>query len=262
MDVERAKAALSGARFADLRWVRSTGSTNSDLLAAARDGAGEMVLGADEQTAGRGRLGRSWNAPRGASLLCSILVRDGRPLSRAPMITVALGLAARDAVTTVTGIELGLKWPNDLVAVGVGADGRDRKVAGMLAESVVEGDRLVAAVAGLGLNVNWNDPLPAEIADTATSLRHLSGAACDRADLLVSLLQNFERRLVEDAPTLLADYRDASATIGRKVRVEDASGLWNGRALDVDDSGALIVEVDGAQRTVHAADVTHLRPLG
>ncbi len=262
MDADRAKADLVGRRFGELSWVERTGSTNTDLLAAARAGAPEQVLVADEQTAGRGRLGRTWSAPPGASLLCSVLVREPRPVVEGALITIALGLAARTAVARTAGVDLGLKWPNDLVAVGAGSDGGDRKVAGMLAESVVEGDRLVAVVAGIGINVDWPDELPADLAGIATSLRHLTGRAPDRAELLVELLVDLEDRLAASAVDLLAAYRAASATIGRSVRVEDSSGAWSGRAVGVDEHGALEVELaDGTRRTVHAADVTHLRPL-
>ena len=127
---DRARAALAGSRFADVRWVAGTGSTNADAMALARDGEPEgIVLVADHQTAGRGRLGRSWEAPSGASLLTSVLLRP--PAVVAEAVTMATGIAMAAAVATVAGVEARLKWPNDLV---VAVDGADRKLAGILAE--------------------------------------------------------------------------------------------------------------------------------
>jgi BirA family biotin operon repressor/biotin-[acetyl-CoA-carboxylase] ligase len=265
---ERAKAALAGGRFGRIECVDRTGSTNTDLLARARAGDPEQVLVADEQTAGRGRLGRSWQAPRGASLLCSVLVRERVAASDAARVTMALGVAAVDACRSVARVDVGLKWPNDLVAVGVGDDGSDRKVSGMLAESVLDGDRVSAIVAGIGINVDWPDDLPDDLAATATSLRHLAGGAVrhggvDRVDLLVALLRGLEANLAVDPAALLDAYRSRSATLGREVRIEQAGGTWTGRAGDVTSTGALVVEPagGGAPREVHAGDVVHLRPL-
>src|SRR5688572_31080958 len=113
----RARSALlggPGARFADVRWMAETGSTNADAMELGREGEREgIVLVADHQTAGRGRAGRTWTAPPGASLLCTILLRP--PAAVAPLVTFALAVAAADAVERVGGFRPGLKWPNDLV---------------------------------------------------------------------------------------------------------------------------------------------------
>src|SRR5690349_15935960 len=139
MPLERAKQGLEGTRFR-VRWVDETGSTNHDLLAAARAGEPEgLVLVADHQSAGRGRLGRVWEAPPGASLLMSILLRPVLGLADAHAVTAAVGLAAAYACEAVAGFRPGLKWPNDLV-VG------PRKLAGILAETNLQGDRLDALV--------------------------------------------------------------------------------------------------------------------
>ena len=131
---DRARAALAGSRFADVRWVAETGSTNADLLALARDGAPEgIVLVADHQTAGRGRLGRTWEAPPGASLLVSVLLRP--PAAVADAVTMAAGVAMADAVDEVAGVHARLKWPNDLVVAVDGPTADDRKLAGILAEA-------------------------------------------------------------------------------------------------------------------------------
>ena len=260
------RTALAGTRFADVRWVAETGSTNADLAALAADGAPEgVVLVADHQIAGRGRLGRTWTAPAGSSLLLSVLFRPALPVGHAHALTTAVALAAREACTEVAGITPGLKWPNDLVVAVPGADGAERKLAGVLAESSLAGAHLDAVVVGIGLNVNWPRALPVEIADLATSLNHLAGDAVDRAGLLASLLVGLDRRYTALlGPGGRAALRDeehaASATLGRRVRVLRAHDEVEGTAVGFTDEGALRLEVDTDVLVVPVGDVVHLRP--
>ena len=261
------RAALSGSRFADVRWVAETGSTNADLAALAADGAPEgVVLVADHQTAGRGRLGRTWTAPPGSSLLLSVLLRPALPVGHAHALMTAVALAAREACTEVAGVTPGSKWPNDLVVPVPAAGGGERKVAGVLAESTLAGDHLDAVVVGIGLNVNWPRELPDEIADLATALNHLAGDAVDRAELLAALLLALDRRYTALlAPGGRAALRDeehaASATLGRRVRVLRAHDELEGVAAGFTDDGALCLEVDTDVLVVPVGDVIHLRPI-
>lgn len=260
------RTALAGTRFADVRWVAETGSTNADLAALAADGAPEgVVLVADHQTAGRGRLGRTWTAPAGSSLLLSVLFRPALPVGHAHALTTAVALAAREACTEVAGITPGLKWPNDLVVAVPDADGAERKLAGVLAESSLAGAHLDAVVVGIGLNVNWPRALPDEIADLATSLNHLAGDAVDRAGLLAALLVGLDHRYTALlGPGGRAALRDeehaASATLGRRVRVLRAHDEVEGTAVGFTDEGALRLEVDTDVLVVPVGDVVHLRP--
>ena len=147
---EIARSALVGTRFGDVRWVPETGSTNADALELARQGEGEgVVLVADHQTAGRGRLGRTWQAPVGGSLLCTILLRPPAPV--AASTTMAVAVAAADAVAELTGCTARLKWPNDLVWPGDGSS-PDRKLAGILAE--------VDWPAASQISSGWKEPGP------------------------------------------------------------------------------------------------------
>jgi biotin-[acetyl-CoA-carboxylase] ligase BirA-like protein len=187
--------AVAGTRFHDVRWRPETGSTNADLLALAADGAPEgVVLVADHQTAGRGRLGRVWSAPPGASILLSVLLRPDVGLDHAHALTTAVALSAVEACATVAGVRPGLKWPNDLVVAVPAAGGAERKLAGVLAESTLSGHRFAAVVVGIGINVNWPDELPTEIADVAVALNHLTGAPVDRNDLVAAFLTGLDRR--------------------------------------------------------------------
>ncbi len=184
---DHARSALARTRFADLRWVAETGSTNHDLAELAASGAPDgVVLVADHQTAGRGRLDRSWVAPAGASLLLSVLVRPDVEPAYVPLLTVAMALAVVESARS-RHVAAGLKWPNDVVVDGE----PPRKLAGVLAESMVEGGGSTAVVVGVGINVNWPTPLPSALeplASTATALNLEVGATVDREDVLVAVL--------------------------------------------------------------------------
>jgi BirA family biotin operon repressor/biotin-[acetyl-CoA-carboxylase] ligase len=228
-----------------VEWFATLDSTNQHGLEAARAGAGDgLVVVADEQTAGRGRLGRTWDAPPGSSLLVSVLLRRAR--DPGPVV-MAAGVALVDAVREVAGVDAALKWPNDLVV-------DDRKLAGLLAER--EGDALVV---GAGCNVNW-ESFPDALATTATACNLEAGHAIDRDALLESFLDHFADSLaLGDA--LVGAYRSRLATLGRTVRVQHVRGDdLVGTAVAVTEDGALIVRDDvGTDHTVVAADVHHLR---
>jgi BirA family biotin operon repressor/biotin-[acetyl-CoA-carboxylase] ligase len=276
----RARAGLADTRFTDVRWLAETGSTNADVLELARAGEPEgIVVVADHQRAGRGRLGRTWQAPAGGSLLCTILLRPPAPVVGAT--TMAVAVAAAEAITGLTGVEPRLKWPNDLVWPGDGR-GSDRKLAGILAEvdwpagSNIAGgwaeprptDRLAVAV-GIGINVAWGDEVPPELEALAVAIDAIEGSApLDRVDLLVAMLTRLDqhyRTLVgspDGAEVLRATWRDRSATLGRRVRVELGADELVGRAVDVTAEGHLVVEtVEGTRRTVAVGDVVHLRSI-
>jgi BirA family transcriptional regulator, biotin operon repressor / biotin---[acetyl-CoA-carboxylase] ligase len=243
--VIRNLARLAGTRFHDVSWFETVDSTNRYLLQRAAQGAtaGEVAV-ADEQTAGRGRLGRSWVAPPGSALLVSVLLRPALGPARMHLVNLAAGLAALDALDALDALRLldasepaGLKWPNDVV-VG------DRKLAGILAEADGGG----AVVVGMGCNVR-PDALAPELREIAAAV------AVDREDLLVEWLRAYDGRL-DALDRVVADAAARSATIGRRVRVELAHETFEGNAEALTEEGYLVV--DG--RVVSAGDVVHLRP--
>ncbi len=258
---EALRAGVAGTRFEQVDWVAETGSTNRDLLdelAAGTPGARRpAVLVTDHQTAGRGTKGRSWFDPPGGSLLISVRLFPTVAPNRLHLYVMALSLAAARACRLVAGVAVGLKWPNDLF-VG------DRKLAGVLTESSVRGGRVDALVIGMGLNVNWPDEVPVELGELAVALNQLAGRTVDRVALAIALVTGFDAELAmlegpDGEQAVLAAYRAASATVGRTVRLELPDGPVVGRALDVDDDGHIVVELDGQRRTFAAVDVTHLR---
>ena len=221
-------------------------STNRWVLDQAAAGAAEgLVAVADHQTAGRGRLGRTWVAPPGASLLLSVLLRPELPADRLHLTTAAVGLAAMDACRSVAGVSAELKWPNDLMVGG-------RKLAGVLAES-----RLPVVVVGIGINVNWPDELPEELVAIATSLNREAGRPVDRDALLSALLDGIDTEWADVADR----YASSVATVGRQVRVDLPGETVMGRALRVTPAGHLVLAPDGGgpEREITAGDVIHLR---
>jgi BirA family transcriptional regulator, biotin operon repressor / biotin---[acetyl-CoA-carboxylase] ligase len=260
---------MSGTRFRDIRCFDSIDSTNRYLLEEARKGAADgLVAVADHQTAGRGRLGRRWEAPRGSNLLMSVLLRPPLAADQRQLASSVVALAALDAIAAVAGLDMGIKWPNDLLA----PDGR--KVAGVLAEADLGGsDQVDVApappiVVGIGINVNWpgdDSELPDQLAGSATSLYQLSGRAFDRSELLDSLLANLEPRVADlgtesGLSRQALDFRSRCVTLRTRVRVELADGFLEGIAVEVTPAGHLVVEADGETRTVIAGDVVHVRP--
>jgi len=251
---------LPGSLWRDVRVVTQTGSTNADLLAEARNGAPEgLVLAAESQTAGRGRMGRRWSSPPRAALTFSVLLRprDMPPASRG-WVPLLAGVAVAGALRAETGLDARLKWPNDVLVRGA-------KVAGILAEQ--SGD---AIVVGTGINVSTSQqemPAPG-----ATSLAQAGAAGLDRERLLARVLAELERwylawsgapgaaRGDAGACGLRPEYLRLSGTIGRVVRVDLPGGqVLTGTAQDVDEAGRLVVRAASGLVPVSAGDVIHLR---
>jgi BirA family transcriptional regulator, biotin operon repressor / biotin---[acetyl-CoA-carboxylase] ligase len=244
--------------------VARTGSTNADLLAAARAGAtAGTVLVAEEQTAGRGRLDRSWQSRAGAALTFSVLLRPaGVPAASRGWLPLLTGVAVASALQAATGIDVCLKWPNDVLAAG-GVPGQPGKLAGILAE--LAGD---AIVIGIGLNVSaTQDELPP---GQATSLWLEGVAEPDRQAIAVAILRELEHwylRWAEGTPPgdatasgLHAEYVRSCSTLGRDVRVElPGGGVLAGRACGVDGVGRLLISADNGVHAVSAGDVVHVR---
>lgn len=241
--------AVLRAGLGKLRHVAETGSTNGDLVAEARRGdAAACLLVADRQREGRGRLDRRWRDAPGASLLVSFrLPVSGSDWS---VPAVAVTAAARAAAAAFLAVPVLSKWPNDLVIDDPPAPG---KLAGVLSE-LVDGPRPVVIV-GLGLNLG---PVPGE--PGATSLSQAGAGPVDRDRLLARLVGDLPARLADPARAR-RELRAASATVGRRVRVELAGRPpVVGEARDIDRAGRLVVATAGGEHRIDAGDVIHLHP--
>lgn len=246
---------------AALEWHPVLDSTNRRAAELAAAGAPEItVVGADEQTAGRGRAGRIWTAPPGTSLLVSLLVRPAVSASALPLLALLTGVVlAETAERAVPGAEVALKWPNDLLVRRRG-EASWHKAAGVLVEAS-QG----AAVVGIGCNVDWRGvERPAELDGIATSLAEAGGERLDRWRLLAALLGVFGNRYTAwcEVPAAFLDgYRSRCATLGRDVVAQRPGGTpLEGRAEAIAPTGALVVRrADGSAVEVAAGDVTHVR---
>jgi BirA family biotin operon repressor/biotin-[acetyl-CoA-carboxylase] ligase len=237
-----------------LVFLAETGSTNQEARRLAETGApeGTLVI-AEHQTAGRGRLGRRWDAPRGSSLLLSLLFRPALAPAQVQQLTMVCGLAVIEAVELETGLRLELKWPNDIVLKGA-------KLGGILAESGLEGERVDYVVVGVGLNVNVEaSELPDDLLIPAASLSQALGRRVPRWPLLRGFLQSVEARYerVKAGSSPYGEWLDRLVTIGQPVTVSAGSGKIEGTAVGVDPDGALLVRrSDGQLQRVLAGDVT------
>lgn len=256
---------VPGTCFTDIRHVQTVGSTSAEVAAAAAGGApAGLVVVADHQEAGRGRLGRSWIAPAATNLLVSVLLRPALAWDEVHRCSTAVCLAAAVACRDVAGLAVCGKWPNDLV-VG------DRKLAGVLAEAQAgpPGQPGPAAlVVGLGLNVAWpgpHDVLPAGMPAAVTSIWAETGRKVSRPALLTRFLEDLHDRLADLASPegwrrQAGEYRTRCATLGQQVVVTLPGETLRGVAEDVTDSGALVVFDGTSDRVVTAGDVVHVRP--
>ena len=232
-------------------YLPSVDSTNRRARQLAAEGAphGTLVI-ADEQTAGRGRRGRGWISPAGEGVFMSLILRPQSHPSEVARLSMQTALAVAQAIVQATGLDARIKWPNDIVCGG-------RKVCGMLLEMNADEQAVHDVVAGIGINVHQTQFAP-EIEKTASSLDLLSGQRVCRAALVRAFLEAFERAEALAAQGALMDaYRARSATLGQRVQVIAPAGSFTGTALEVTDSGSLIVEdEEGQRREVLAADVS------
>ena len=256
---ELLKKRLKGGRFGKrIFHFFKTDSTNRVAmeLGFAGEPEGTVVL-AEEQTAGRGRAGRSWHSERGTGLYFTLLVRPKLAPAQAPLLTMLAGLSAHAAIEKQTGLVPELKWPNDLMLSG-------KKLGGILTEMHAEPSAVRFVVLGIGINVN-QERFPGELASIATSLRKESGRRNYRLELLVRLLTQFEtdyNRFLREGPGFVVERFQSVSNFakGRRVRVETGEESYVGTTAGLSPEGLLLVARDNGQvTTVIAGDVSEVR---
>jgi BirA family transcriptional regulator, biotin operon repressor / biotin---[acetyl-CoA-carboxylase] ligase len=238
-------------------YVAETTSTNDVAAARAERNAPEgTTVIASAQTAGRGRLGRSWYSPPGAGLYVSVIFRSARA---APFLTLLGGVAVAEGIRAATGLPLEIKWPNDVVTAKASGPGRRRKIAGILAEASSSADGFQYVVLGMGINLH---PVtyPSEIGDRASSIEAELGRPVDSGAVLAEVLAQLASELPAlsdgDATSVLARWRAlAPSASGELVDCETPAGRVSGVSSGVADDGALLVRVGGKVERIVAGEV-------
>ncbi|TLM65735.1 MAG: biotin--[acetyl-CoA-carboxylase] ligase [Deltaproteobacteria bacterium] len=240
----------------EIRYLAETDSTNRQAYALGEAGADEgLVVIADRQSAGKGRMGRTWASPPGVNLYVSILLRPPLPPQAAPQLTFISTLAVSRAIAAVSGLAPTHKWPNDVLIDG-------RKVAGLLNELSAESDRIRFVVLGIGVNLNMTaEQFPADLRMPATSLLLAGGRPVPRALFARTLLEELDALYAEfllhgPAP-LLAAWEERCDLVGKPVEVDEGgSGLVRGTVSGIDRDGALLLTLaDGSTARILAGDV-------
>lgn len=239
-----------------IHYFEEVGSTQRVAAAMADAGAAQgTVVIAELQTAGRGRLGRSWHSPPALNLYATIILRPRMPLAEVPRLSLVAGVAAAQALEAAAPGMVALKWPNDVWLKG-------RKAAGIIAEAVTDASQKLSAVLlGIGINVNLTaEDIPAELRDKATSLRIASGHECNRVALASTLFNRLNSRYMEvethGFDAVRPAYDRYLALKGMRVTVVDAGARTAGVVAGIDAEGALMLETDAGPRRILTGDVS------
>jgi BirA family biotin operon repressor/biotin-[acetyl-CoA-carboxylase] ligase len=260
MDEQMIRIALAGLPLGPVRYFDSLGSTNDEAARWIEQGAPDLALViADEQTQGRGRVGRQWFTPPGAALAFSLVLRFTKvdqPGWLVARLTALGALSASDALSLDYGLPAQIKWPNDVLI-------NRRKAAGVLSEAYWQGDQFIAAVLGIGVNVTRRAVPPAdEVIYQATSVEGEAGCPVDRLELLKSILSYLvERRAGLDSAQFLQDWENRLAFRGDWVQMLEGGKTIEGRVVRLNEDGSLrLITRDGQEISIYAGDL-RLRPL-
>ena len=232
-----------------------TDSTNTEAKRQAESNAPDgLLVVADAQQQGKGRRGRSWEAPAGVNIYMSLLLKPSFLPDQASMVTLVMALSVAQAITDISGLKAEIKWPNDIVV-------NKRKVVGILTELTMETDYIQHLVCGVGINVNQNE-FPQLIAENATSLYRESGRTFSRAQLIALTMERFETNYEifcrgGDMSELMEAYNELLVNRQAQVRVLDPKGEYEGLALGINNMGELLVrKEDNTTETVYAGEVS------
>lgn len=238
----------------NLEYFETIGSTNDYIKKAAENFRGEgLVVIAEEQTSGKGRMGRRWVTKKGDALAMSILLRPDISPYTAPSITPVLAVSIVKALNNLTGYNLGIKWPNDIVL-------NSKKLCGILTEMNAEMDRVNYIVIGCGMNIN-QEAFDDEISGVATSLRQYGNKSFDRKEIAAEVLNEFEKAYElfkrEGIAPFIEDLKKYSVLIGKRVKISGIGESFEAEAVDIDRDGSLLVKLEGGEiKKVLSGDVS------
>lgn len=232
-----------------------TDSTNNRAREAGEKGEAHGTLFvADRQTAGKGRRGRAWESPSGSSIYMTLLLHPDILPVKAPQLTLLMALAAAEGIQKTTGLQTGIKWPNDMIIHG-------RKVCGILTEMSAEIDYINYVVIGVGINVN-QETFPEELKERAVSLKQELGRDVKRAELIAAVMESFEKYYetflqTEDLSGAQESYNSLLVNAGEKVKVLEPGNEYEALALGINKTGELVVRLpDGQEKEIYAGEVS------
>ncbi|PKL47149.1 MAG: biotin--[acetyl-CoA-carboxylase] ligase [Nitrospira bacterium HGW-Nitrospira-1] len=254
------KSGAKGSLWKDIFVYDRVSSTNelAMSLATKDDLRTNIVIIADSQEKGKGRLGRQWVSPPGGNIYMSLVLRPKLETRDATMLTLLTAVVCAHAIKKISSLPVSIKWPNDLII-------SRKKLGGILTEIRTDIDKVNLAVIGIGINVNMEaEDFTDEIRSIATSIKEESGQYCSRNELVVEILRQFERfyniLIKQGKHPLLNEWKALSSTIGKNIKVVIGDETVIGFAEDIDDNGMLILKLDsGLRRQISAGDVTLLR---
>lgn len=246
----------------ELLFYNTIGSTNSVGADLALKGCKEgTVIIADEQTTGKGRLGRRWISPAGKNLYLSIILRPPISPRGATILTIMSAVACCNAIRNITFLPVMIKWPNDLII-------DDKKIGGILTEIKADIDKISYAIIGIGINVNIDiEEFPEDVREIATSIKTLTGRQFSRTDMIISILKEMQKwydvLLSNGKMEILSHWQKLSSTIGKKVKATIWDNVYIGLAETIDNDGLLILRLqDNTCMKIDAGDITMLRDEG
>lgn len=238
----------------NIHYYPQTDSTNVRAKALGSEGANGTLIVAGSQTDGRGRRGRSWQSLEEKNIYMSIYLKPKIAIEKAPMLTILMAYSAAKALRSAFGIEVQIKWPNDLIL-------NKKKICGILTEMSVKQGRIEYVVIGIGINVS-NKEFPEELKKSATSLFMETGRKFPRAQIIAEIMNVFEAEFEtfvkeENLSWMQADYNQMLVNCGREVVILEPDGQYHARAQGINEKGELIVErEDGQTETVFAGEVS------
>jgi len=258
LNCDEIKKRVRGAIGQKILFYQNTGSTNTLALELADTNAEGLVIIADSQNNGKGRLGRTWWSPPEKNIYMSILLKPRIEHSEVTLITIMSAVACATAIRKTAGLKATIKWPNDLIISG-------KKIGGILTELKLKDKRITHAVVGIGINVNsGRNQLPGDIRETATSVKIENGSTVSREELISETLNEIDRwyAILKDGgkDMLLEEWKGLSSTLGKKVSVIIGNRTLFGAAESIDREGRLILRLaSGEVETIHSGDLTVLR---
>ena len=236
-------------RESHIHFFDTAGSTMDIARELARKGCPDFtVVIAETQTSGRGRMDRSWWSPEGG-LYFTLVMRPRIPSVMSPLVNFCAAFVLARSLQEFCDVEARVKWPNDVLIQG-------RKVSGMLSEMEAAGDQV--SFVNIGIGINMNNELPPDL-PSATSIKNISGKTCSRKAFLSEFLDRLENRIHQpDLAKVIEEWKSCSATLGQQVRIVSRQGITEGKAVDVDSNGALVVRTaDGTIKKIYYGDCFH-----